>query len=364
MSLRFRRSIKIAPGVRLNVTKTGFGVTAGVRGAHYSVHSSGRRTRSIGLPGTGLYYQDRSSTATRKPPVVKHAVVAGRTAQRPAAPIDPLSLIPKPGLFASGQEKAYHEGLLAYLHGDHQRALTAFERVTATDPAAISAHLFAGVSANSVGDAHRAIAHLEAVVGATQGLPDHYQAKYVPGAYLAVTLSVKITDAITASPPFGELAATLALAELYQTAGRLEEAIGLIQQLHEALADPLVRLSLCDLLFADRDYEGVVEASVGVTNESDVEVETLHLRGAALAALGHDIAALDAFRDALAKTARRDPGLLNAVRYDRALTFEKAGQRGRAKADLERLYAADPSFEDVKERLAALRAGGSQTGTS
>ncbi len=56
--------------------------------------------------------------------------------------------------------------------------------------------VFAGVSANSRGDAHRAIAHLEAVVGATQGLPDHYQAKYVPGAYPAVTLSVKITDAI------------------------------------------------------------------------------------------------------------------------------------------------------------------------
>jgi hypothetical protein len=49
-SLRFRRSLKIAAGVRLNVTKTGFGVTAGPRGAHYSINSSGTPTRSVALP--------------------------------------------------------------------------------------------------------------------------------------------------------------------------------------------------------------------------------------------------------------------------------------------------------------------------
>jgi hypothetical protein len=56
MGLRFRRSLRIAPGVKVNLTKTGLGLTLGPRGAHYSVHSSGRRTRSVGRPGTGLYY--------------------------------------------------------------------------------------------------------------------------------------------------------------------------------------------------------------------------------------------------------------------------------------------------------------------
>lgn len=350
MSTRFRRSIKIAPGIRLNVTKSGFGITAGPKGAHYSVHSSGARTRSIGLPGTGLYYQDRSGGGRGRS---RRNSAATQQRQAAAAPIDPVRLIPKPGLFASGPEKAYHAGLLAHLQGEHQAALAAFEQVVAADPSAMSAQLFAGISANALGDAPRAIKHFEAVVGSPIGLPDRYQAKYVP-AWLSLSLSIGITEAITAKPPFGELAAVLALVELYQLAGRLEEAIGLLQQLHETLPDPLVRLSLSDLLFADGDYEELVELTVGLTNDSDIEVETLHLRGAALMALGHGTAAIDAFRDALAKTSNRDQGLLNAVRYDRALTYEQLGQRARAKADLERLYAADPRYEDVKDRLAAM----------
>lgn len=55
--LRLRRSLKIAPGLRLNLTKTGVGLTVGGRGAHYTVHSSGRRTASVGVPGTGAWVQ-------------------------------------------------------------------------------------------------------------------------------------------------------------------------------------------------------------------------------------------------------------------------------------------------------------------
>jgi len=46
MGFRMRKSIKIAPAVRLNVSKTGVGASAGIGGTRYSVHSSGRRTVS------------------------------------------------------------------------------------------------------------------------------------------------------------------------------------------------------------------------------------------------------------------------------------------------------------------------------
>ena len=54
MGLRFRKSIRICKGMKLNFGKTGVGVSFGTRGLHYTVHSSGRRTASVGIPGTGI----------------------------------------------------------------------------------------------------------------------------------------------------------------------------------------------------------------------------------------------------------------------------------------------------------------------
>lgn len=34
--------------------------------------------------------------------------------------------------------------------------------------------------------------------------------------------------------------------------------------------------------------------------------------------------------------------------------YEQLGQQKRARADLERIYSTDPSFEDVKDRLTAM----------
>lgn len=61
MGLRFRKSIKIAPGVRLNINKNSVGLSAGVKGAHVSVNSKGRVTRSVGIPGTGISYVETNN---------------------------------------------------------------------------------------------------------------------------------------------------------------------------------------------------------------------------------------------------------------------------------------------------------------
>lgn len=56
MGLRFRKSISILPGVKLNLGTKGASVSVGKRGMHYTMHTSGRKTVSVGLPGTGLSY--------------------------------------------------------------------------------------------------------------------------------------------------------------------------------------------------------------------------------------------------------------------------------------------------------------------
>ncbi len=56
MGLRFRKSISILPGVKLNFGKTGMSVSTGVPGFRKTFHSSGRVTTSVGIPGTGISY--------------------------------------------------------------------------------------------------------------------------------------------------------------------------------------------------------------------------------------------------------------------------------------------------------------------
>jgi hypothetical protein len=61
MGFRFRRSIKIIPGIRLNVGKRGISTSLGIRGAHVTVGKTGVRN-TVGIPGTGM-----SWTSLRRP---------------------------------------------------------------------------------------------------------------------------------------------------------------------------------------------------------------------------------------------------------------------------------------------------------
>jgi len=56
MGLRMRRSIKICKGVNLNFGKTGTSLSFGSKGFRQTIHSSGRRTTSTSIPGTGISY--------------------------------------------------------------------------------------------------------------------------------------------------------------------------------------------------------------------------------------------------------------------------------------------------------------------
>lgn len=61
MAFRFRKSVKIAPGVRLNLNKKSTSVSFGGKGFHHTISSAGRRTTTTGLPGTGISYSTTES---------------------------------------------------------------------------------------------------------------------------------------------------------------------------------------------------------------------------------------------------------------------------------------------------------------
>lgn len=65
MAFRFRRSVKLGKGIRLNVSKRGVGMSVGTTGFRRSVHSTGRSTSTIGIPGTGLSYVDTKKISAK-----------------------------------------------------------------------------------------------------------------------------------------------------------------------------------------------------------------------------------------------------------------------------------------------------------
>jgi hypothetical protein len=63
----FRRSIKLAGPLRLNLSKSGLGLSLGVPGFHIGTGPRGRYVRA-GLPGTGIYYRKSlNKKATERP---------------------------------------------------------------------------------------------------------------------------------------------------------------------------------------------------------------------------------------------------------------------------------------------------------
>lgn len=60
MGTRFRKSKKILPGVRLNLNKNSASISIGPKGFKQTFSTTGKKTTTVGLPGTGLSYSQTS----------------------------------------------------------------------------------------------------------------------------------------------------------------------------------------------------------------------------------------------------------------------------------------------------------------
>ena len=58
MGLRFRKSISLCKGVKLNLGKTGASISVGGNGYRKTINTKGQVTTTFGIPGTGVYYTE------------------------------------------------------------------------------------------------------------------------------------------------------------------------------------------------------------------------------------------------------------------------------------------------------------------
>lgn len=72
MGFNFRKSIKIMPGLTLNLGKKSSSISIGPRGAKLNINSKGKKRLTTSIPGTGLSYtQNIGSNTSRKKSKIK-----------------------------------------------------------------------------------------------------------------------------------------------------------------------------------------------------------------------------------------------------------------------------------------------------
>jgi len=66
MGLRFTKHIKLSKHIRLNISKLGVGISGGIKGTRISYNPKTGIRRSIGIPGSGIYYSDQHKLKNNK----------------------------------------------------------------------------------------------------------------------------------------------------------------------------------------------------------------------------------------------------------------------------------------------------------
>ena len=326
---RVRKSFKVAPGVRLNVTKRGVGATVGARGAgpRYSVHSSGRRTVSASSGIPGLYYQSTHGGKKASPSRSRPAQAAPQ-----ARPV-------KPGVFSPRGEKDLYKAL------QKQDAL-AMKTVGDQDSTIrLAAYAMAGLLLLN-DERAKAKACLESVFSTGQ----EPMATQFFSRYVRALAQIKIADGVTAELQLNRDAVGLALAEIYQEEGDLEKAIDTVEQLEPST---YCAVSLAELYAELKRYDDVIELTEGVLNEDDASALLLVFRGVAFREQGFLDAAHEAFKEAL-RSRSRNATIRHQALFERAANYSIQGKKGMARKDLERILAEDSSFEGVRERIAEI----------
>ena len=351
MSLRFRRSMKLMPGVRLNFNKDSIGMSFGVPGARYTINSKGRRTVSTGIPGTGLYNVETLSSGKRST-TARSTESSSPTEMRSYTP--PSNL--RPSLFSRKAEREFYKFLLdIFKYDETDTPDEVIEKATNLQtlyPALkyvldLIKFLYC-VKGSKVDDAVGLQWGNDLWTNRGTAFSDKYVRKYLQG----ITPQVPVTYGISTSSIYNTQTLGHILVELLQQMGKFKEAVAVLEDMQP---DQLVGISLADLEISQKDYDGAIETTEDIENEDDATAMMLVLRGIAFREKGMEEASLECFKRALASK-KRSETLLHRAHFERAETYVRMGKKALAIKDLEKILVDDSDYPAVQEKLDKLNA--------
>jgi len=328
----------------LNLSKSGGSLSFGPRGAKFTVGSRGKRA-TVGIPGTGLFY---TTTLPSGRSGGRRSASYSAPAVPTVRPEDRLTMGFFKRLITPDDEEALVDGCRELVLGDEDKALEHFKNaVHLADGAYLAGFL-----------ALKRKRLIEAATYLATAAEKHSRlGRYFSKYGISATMSLPITDEVSAHVGPDLRGVLLGLVEVYQRQERWEDAIVCLERLKRCEPDDVVvKLSLAELLLDARPGDKnvcrkIVRLAEGIENETPVHTALLLYKARALRGLG----LLDAARETLTGALRRRKGrseeLRQALRYERARVFEALGRKAQARRDLERLYAEAPDYANVADRL-------------
>jgi hypothetical protein len=247
MGVRFSKSFKVAPGVRVRVNAKSTSVSLGGKGLRYTANSSGRRTTTASIRGTGMSVRHTSGTKAKTAPrraAARPARSAGqpaRSATRPAPARPTSASLPRPGMFAARGEKELYQGIQALQSGSPAAGVaTQCERIAAMHPGQrIAALTLAGLLAlgHNRDLAIRALGQV--LISGAEIANDRLLCRYSP----VRSLSIRAVNPAVTIPLSRDLVAML-LIQLHMAAGQLDWAESAAAQLKDTPVANALRLQL------------------------------------------------------------------------------------------------------------------------
>ncbi|MEM7032644.1 MAG: DUF4236 domain-containing protein [Chloroflexota bacterium] len=376
--VRYQKRIRLGKFLALNISKSGVGLSVGVRGLRYTVGPTGS-FMTVGLPGSGIRYQRKVSD--RKG--FRFASLAGLLPggdrdSKPSKDINAPGIraanvnnlpepdgpeIEKPGFFAPRWEKALYEAMEAYHEGDEDDAIDHLRDATDhedTDPGAMILLAFLLSDRDTAETRQEAIELLEEVITTDKEFPSPILKQYMSD----VTIEVDITPQVDVNVPLEDgLAPTLQLVELYQLEGEIAAAIALLEEMNAIIAaengglrSQLISLSQAELYLATQQYQIVIDQiEVPQTPENDILLGLMFYYGRALQEQKLHTAAVDVFTKALRRKKGLNPDLLHACRLWRAMSYLKINKKPQGREELERVLAESGSAQLKKSAMQALK---------
>ncbi len=325
----------------MNFSKSGVGASAGTRGMRIGIGPRGLRT-SVGIPGTGVYYEKRTklSSSSTKNQSSTNPYIAN-ILNRETKDKGEIKLSFFKSLTTPPAERDFIEGINFLLKEEREDSIHALREALKKDPSmADAAFIIALISKD---DNER----LKSINLIFENLKEF--GKYFDKYNVTIGGRLKVTEELIINVMNDITGLTLLAAEIYQDAGRINEAIKILKK-SDLIDDRLVKLSLGELYYENGEYENCIDTLQGIDNVDELGTVALLYLAFSFRELDLYDSAVETLRRALRRKKDRSEELLLTCRFELAETFTAMGEKRKAKVEYEKVAAVDSKFRDALQK--------------